>query len=63
MDLTTPGDNRVKMKEGEKRYKDLDLAKALKKTMDMKETEIPIVIGELAVFTKGLVNGLKGLEI
>ena len=41
----------------------MDLARKLKKMWNMKVTVIPIVIGALSTFTKGLVQGLKDLEI
>ena len=53
----------VKLKESEKRDKYLDLARYLKKQWSMKVTVIPIVIGELGIITKGLVQGLEDLEI
>ena len=43
----------------EKRDKYLDLARELKKLLNMKVTIIPIVIGALGTVTKGLVQGLE----
>ena len=54
-------DNRVKLKECEKRDKYFDLARELKKSW--KVTIIPIVIGTLGTDTKELVQGLDDLEI
>ena len=51
------------MKESEKRYKYLDLARGLKKLWNMKVTVIPMVIGALGTATKGLLKGLEELEI
>ena len=56
-----PTDRRVKLKESEKRNKYLDLA--TEKLWTMKVTVIPIAIGALGAFTKGLVKGLEGLAI
>ena len=47
MDFAGPADNRVKLKECEKRDKYLDITKELKKLWNMKVTIIPIVIGAL----------------
>ena len=54
-------DQRVKLKESEKRDKYLDLARELKKLWNMKV--IPIVIGALGTISKGLVKELEDLEI
>ena len=63
VDFAVPVDPRVKLKECEKRDKYLDLARELKKLRNMKVTIIAIVIGALGTVTKGLVQGLKDLEI
>ena len=63
MDFAVSGDHRVKLKEYEKRDKELDLARELKKLWNMKMTIIPIVIGTLGTVTKGFVQGLEDLEI
>ena len=52
MDFAVWADNRVKMKEGGKKDKYLDLARELKKLWNMKVTVIPFVIGALSTFTK-----------
>ena len=59
VDFAVSTDHRVKLKEGEKSDKYLDLAIELKKLWKMKE--IPTVIG--SVVTKGLVRKLEELEI
>ena len=56
-------DHKVKLKESKKRDKYPDLARELKKLWNMKMTVILIVIGALGTATKGLVQGLEGLEI
>ena len=48
-------DNRVKLKENEKKDKFLDLAWDLKKQWKMKVTVISIVVGALGKVTEGLV--------
>ena len=63
VDFTFPADHRVKLKECLKRDKYLNLARELKRLWNMKETIIPIVISALGTVTKGLVQGLKNLEI
>ena len=56
-------DFRLKIKESEKRDKYLDLARELKKQVDMKITVIFIVISELGTVLKSLEMGLEDLEI
>ena len=63
MDFTVPAGHRIKLKENEKKDKYLDLARELKQIWNMKVTIIPIVLGPLAIITKGLLKGLEGLEI
>ena len=63
MAFAVPMDNRVKLKESEKKDKYLDLARELKKQWNMKVTIIPRVIGALGTVTKGLIKGLEDLEI
>ena len=60
--FAVPADHRVKLNESEKRDKYLDLDRELKKKT-MKVTVILIVISALGTITKGLVKGLKDLEI
>ena len=63
VDIAGPADNRVKLKESEKRDKNLDLARELKKLWNMKMMVIPVVIGALGTVIKRLVQGQEGLEI
>ena len=56
-------DNRVKLKECEKRDKYLDLTWELKILWNIKVTIIPIVIGALGTLTIGSVQRLEVLEI
>ena len=63
MDFAVPADHWVKLKECEKRDKNLNLARELKKQRNMKVMIIPIVIGALGTVTKGLVQGLEDLKI
>ena len=56
-------DHRIKLKECEKKNKYLDLARELKKLWNMEVTIIPIVIGTFGTVTKGLLKGLKDLEV
>ena len=55
-DFAVPTDRRVKLKKIEKKAKYLDLAKELKKLMNMKITVIPIIVGALDTRTRGLRN-------
>ena len=41
----------------------LDLARELKKLLNMKVTIVPIEIGALGTITKGLLKGLEDLEV
>ena len=54
---------RVKLKESEKKNKYLDLARELKKLLNMKVTIILIFIGLLGTVLIELVQGVKDLEI
>ena len=63
MDFAVPADHRIKLKENEKRDKYLDLSTELKKLWNMKVTFILIIIGAFGIVTKGLLQGLKDLEI
>ena len=65
MDFAFPADHRIKLKECE-RDKYLNLARELKKNnklWNMKVTIIPFVIGAFGTVTKGLLTGLKDLEV
>ena len=63
MDFAVPADQRVKLKESEKRYKYLDVVSELEKLRNMKMTVIPAVIGALGSVSKWLVQGQVELEI
>ena len=63
VNFAVPADNRIKLKECEKRDKYLDLARELKKLWNMKVTIIPIVIGDFGTVTEGLLKGLEDLEV
>ena len=63
VDFTVPMDHRVKIKESEKRDKYLDLARELRKLLNIKVTVITVVIGALGTVPKGLEMGLEELEI
>ena len=63
VDFAVSADNRVKLKECEKRDKYQDLARELKKQWNVKVTIIPIVIGALGTLTKGLIQGQEDLKI
>ena len=62
VDFAVSVDHRIKLKECERRYKYLDLARELKKLWNMKVTIIPIVIGAFGTVTKVLLKGLEDLE-
>ena len=63
VDFVVPADQRIKLKECEKKDKYLDLARELKKLWNMKVTIVPIVIGAFGTITKGLLKGLEDLEV
>ena len=63
MDFAVPADLRIKLKECEKKHKYLNLARELKKLWNMKVTIVPIVIVAFGKVTKGLLKGLKDLEV
>ena len=62
-DFAVPVDDRINLKESEKKDKYLDLARELKKLWNMKVTIVPIVIGALGTITKGLLKGQEDLEV
>ena len=62
VDFAVLGDQRVKLKESERKDKYFDLAEELKKLWNMKMMIIPIVIGALGAVTKGLILGLEDLK-
>ena len=49
--FTVPADHRIKLKECEKSDKCLELARELKKLLNVKVTLIPIVIGDFGTVT------------
>ena len=53
VDFAVPADQRIKLKEYEKKDKYLDFAMELKQLWNMKVTIIPIVIGAFGTVTKG----------
>ena len=63
VDLTVPADNRVKLKESEKKDKYLDFARELKKLWNLKVMFISIVIGALTTVTEGLIKASEDLEM
>ena len=63
MDFAVPIDHRIKLKEGEKKYKYLNIARELKKLRNMKVTIIPLVIGAFSTVIKGSLKGPEDLEI
>ena len=63
VDFAVPADQRIKLKECEKRDKYLDHARELKKLWNMKLKIIPIVVGAFGTVTKGLLKGLEDLEV
>ena len=63
VDFAVLDDNRINLKESEKKDKYLDLARELKKLWNMKVTIVPNVIGALGTITKGLLKGPEDLEI
>ena len=63
MDFAVLADHKVKLKESEKKSKYLDLARELRKLLNMKVTVIPTVTNALDTVTKGLIKRLEDLEI
>ena len=63
IDIAVPADQRIKLKECEKKDKYRDLARELKKLWNMQVRIIPIVIGAFGTVTKGLLKGLEDLEV
>ena len=63
VDFAVSADHRIKLKEYEKKYKYLGLARELKKLWNMRVTIVPIVIGAFGPITKGLLKGLEDLEV
>ena len=63
VDFTVPADHRKKLKEWEKKDKNLNLARELKKLWNMQEKIIPIVIGAFGTVAEWLLKELKDLEV
>ena len=63
VDFAVPADQRINLKESEKRDKYLDFSRELKKLWNMKVTIIPIVIGAFGTVTEGLLKRLEDLEV
>ena len=63
VDFAVSADDRIKLKECEKKDKYLDLGRELKKLWNIKVTIIPIVIGAFGTVTKVLPQGLEDLEV
>ena len=63
VDFAVLADQRIKLKECEKKDKYLDLARELKILWNMQVTIIPIVIGAFGTVIKGLLKGLEDLEV
>ena len=63
MDFAVPADHRIKLKEREKKDKNLDFARELKKIWNMKLKIIPVVVVAVGTVTKGLLKGLDDLEV
>ena len=63
LDFAVLADHKIKLKESEKRDKNLNIAWELKKLWNMKVTIIPIVIGAFSTVTEGLLMGLENLEV
>ena len=56
-------DHWLKIKEIQKRAKNLDVARELKKQWNMKLTVISVVVGTLGTILKGLVEGMEDLKM
>ena len=63
VDFAVLADDRIKLKECEKKNKYPDLSRGIKKIWNMKVTIVPIVIGAFGKVTKGLLKGLEDLEV
>ena len=60
--FAVPADDRIKIKEREKRIKYRNIDRELKMLWNMKVTVIPIVIGGLGIIPKGVLKELEDLE-
>ena len=54
---------RIKLKECEKKDEYIDLARVLKKLWNMMVTIVPIVIGAFSTVTERLLKGLEDFEV
>ena len=63
MDFAVPVDHGGKLKDSEKKGKNLDLARELEKQWGMKVTVISFLIGAFGTVTKGLVQRQEAVEI
>ena len=63
MDFAVPADHRIKLKDGEKKDKYLDLARELKNLWNIKVAIVPVVIGAFGTVTKVLLKALEDLEV
>ena len=63
MDFAVPADYRIKLKEYEKKDNYHKLACELKKLWNTRVMIVPIVIGAFSPVIKGLLKGLKDLQI
>ena len=62
VDFAVLADHRINLKECEKKNKYIDLARELKKHLNINVTIVLIVIGAFSTITKGLLKGLEYLE-
>ena len=63
VDFAVSADHRINLKESEKKDKNVNLTRELKKLWNMKVTIVPIVIGAFGTITEGLLNGLEDLKL
>ena len=63
LDFAVPAEHRIKLKECEMKDRYLELARELKKLLNMQVTILPRVIGALGTVTKILLKGLEDQEI
>ena len=63
VDFTVLADHRIKLKECEKKAKDLDVARELKKLWNMQVASIQVVTGAFGTVTKRLLKELEDLDV
>ena len=63
VDFTVPADQRMKLKENEKKNNYLEIARELKKIWNMKVAILPIVFWAFGTVTKGLLKGQEYLKV